>query len=125
MSDTGKKYDGNKVSISIVPLDCIEKIAEAMEFGAVKYGLYNYLKVVPLFFRYLSAFNRHALKRFVCGEKYDMESGLLHTAHMATCALFILHRDILSGDSLEIDSDEDIEKYLSLKIERYIADTKK
>lgn len=88
IQNSGKKYDGDKPIMSLIPADIELEVAKVMTFGAKKYGAENWRKLENLSDRYTSALMRHtnAMRR---GELRDDESGLLHSAHAICCLMFI------------------------------------
>ena len=86
---TSKKYDAGKADLSILSYSALEQIAKAFEFGANKYGRYNYLETGFRWTRLCSSTLRHAYA-FAWGEDNDPESGLPHPAHIAANAIMLL-----------------------------------
>lgn len=84
----GKKFDGGKVRLDLLPLDAIEEVAKVMTFGAGKYGDRNWEKGIN-YMRLVGAALRHIFA-WVGGQDRDEETGLSHMAHAACCILFIL-----------------------------------
>lgn len=84
----GRKDDVSKPDYSLVPPLAQDEFVKVLTFGADKYGRDNWRKLVDLKNRYIAAMGRHtnALMR---GELRDPESGLLHTAHIQSCAAFL------------------------------------
>ena len=89
----GIKHDADKPRMDLLPFEALEAVAQVLTFGAAKYSDNGWQKVENRERRYLAAMLRHlvAIQR---GEKLDAESGLMHAAHMATNALFILWFEI-------------------------------
>jgi hypothetical protein len=81
------KYDSQKPRMDLLPLDVLEGVAEVLQFGATKYGDYNFAKGMK-YSRLLAATLRH-ISSFQRGEDIDKESGLLHLNH-AICSLIFL-----------------------------------
>jgi len=94
----GKKYDGDKIRMDLLPFEALEAVAEVLTHGARKYSDYGWQTVENGERRHLAALLRHLAAR-ERGEAQDPESGLLHAAHMATNALFILWFEIQKGKS--------------------------
>lgn len=84
----GKKFDGEKPRLDLIPPYIEEEVGKVLEFGARKYAPDNWRKVEDLRSRYLAAAHRHinALKK---GETNDPESGLHHGAHAICCLMFL------------------------------------
>ena len=89
----GQKYDGEKPRMDLLPFEALEEVAKVLTLGARKYSDNGWQNVENAESRYLAALLRHLAAR-ERGEKFDTESGLLHAAHMATNALFILWFEI-------------------------------
>jgi len=88
----GFKDDKGKNRLSLVlgtMARAIEEVGKVGTFGAQKYAADNWLKVDDAPRRYTDALFRHLLAD-LRGEQRDSESGLLHLAHTAWCALAIL-----------------------------------
>lgn len=85
----GTKHDGAKIRMDLLPFEALEAVAEVLTYGAEKYADNNWQTVENGERRYLAALLRHLVAR-ERSEARDGESGLLHAAHMATNALFIL-----------------------------------
>jgi len=75
-------------------------IGDAMSFGAVKYGRYNYLCGGFTISRLLASAFRH-LDAFQGGEDLDPESGLSHLAHAAANIQMLL--DTIETGTIEDD----------------------
>lgn len=82
----GKKFDGDKPDLSLIPTDALWGTAAALTYGAKKYDRHNfrngiaYSRLVAATMRHLSAWNE--------GEELDPESGLSHLDHaMASLAM--------------------------------------
>lgn len=89
-NNSAKKFDSNKVDISILPKSGVEGIALAFMYGEKKYGRYNY-KAAPglLWTQLISAALRH-LFAFLSGEDCDKESGLLHLHHVGANIMMLI-----------------------------------
>lgn len=86
---SGIKHDEEKIRMDLLPFEALEAVAEVLTHGAKKYTDNGWQTVNNAERRYLGALLRH-LTAHARGETRDRESGLLHAAHMATNALFIL-----------------------------------
>lgn len=75
----GTKHDKGKPQITLVPRAAIEGAAQALMFGAGKYGRDNYKKGFEQT-RLLDAAMRHLIA-YTDGEDLDPESGLSHLDH--------------------------------------------
>lgn len=80
---TGKKFDTGKPPISLISKSAIVEEARVMGYGAKKYGRYNYLGGMQ-WSRLIDAAFRHLLC-IADGQDVDVESGLLHAAHVRCC----------------------------------------
>lgn len=75
----------------------LEQVCEVLTFGAEKYADHNWLLVENAANRYWGAKLHHELAR-AKGEERDQDSGLLHLAHEATNALFLLELELLKQE---------------------------
>ena len=95
----GRKYDGGKPQLYLLPPKSINEVGKVLTFGAEKYDPHNWRKVDDLQNRYTSAALRHIFAH-IDGESVDEETGLSHLAHAMCCLLFKLE-DELIGESEE------------------------
>jgi hypothetical protein len=79
--------------MSLLPFVALKEIAKILTFGKAKYGAWNWAAGMD-WSRIESAMLRH-YEAYARGEDYDEESELLHTAHMACNALFLLTYQLL------------------------------
>lgn len=84
----GVKDDENKLRFDLIPTFPMRKIAEVFTYGIKKYDERNWEKGMK-WSRPIAALERH-LNAFKSGEDHDPESKLLHMAHIATNAIFLL-----------------------------------
>jgi hypothetical protein len=89
----GIKHDAEKPRMDLLPFEALEAVAEVLTWGARKYSDNGWQNVENAERRYLAALLRHLAAR-ERGETHDAEWGLLHAAHLATNALFILWFEI-------------------------------
>lgn len=84
----GLKFDDNKVSYHLIPVDALDEVSRVLTFGARKYGERNWEKGI----RYARLYRAllHHVWAWWCGETHDPESGLHPLAHAVCCALFLL-----------------------------------
>ncbi len=89
MVEKGVKYDSDKPRIGLHFMQyfpkAIQAVTEVSDFGAEKYRTGGWKYVLDGKQRYTDAMDRHRL-----AENFSMtdeESGLLHAAHLAWCAL--------------------------------------
>jgi hypothetical protein len=85
----GRKFDGNKPMMSLLPPHAMIAVGRVLTFGAKKYDRDNWKKVPNAKIRYLDAMFRHGFQ-YLSGEEIDSESGENHMAHIICCASFIL-----------------------------------
>ena len=87
--DSGfKKFDTGKPRITLFPPKVLAEILEAFEYGAKKYGDFNWKECQDPMRFYDAAF-RH-MEAVRAGEGVDEESGNFHLIH-AIISLIILH----------------------------------
>lgn len=95
----GRKDDGGKLPLHLLPIDAIEQITAVLDFGARKYEPRNWEKGMA-WSRVFGALMRHMFAWWR-GEKADPETGLSHLAHAGCCIFFLLayeHRKIGEDD---------------------------
>ena len=95
----GMKYDGDKPRMDLLLSGCpnaLEAVSSILTFGAKKYAAHSWQTVPQGDERYLAALLRH-LTAVGKGETLDSESGMLHLAHAACNALFILELELRKG----------------------------
>lgn len=85
---TGVKFDQNKLRYDLIPVRPMAQIAEVFTMGARKYKDRNWEKGMQ-WSRPIAALERH-FQAFKGGEDHDPESGLLHLAHVAVNAMFLM-----------------------------------
>lgn len=84
---SAKKNDKGKPSITLIPAEAILGIARGLDYGAIKYGRYNFRLGIS-HSRLLDAALRHILA-ILKGEDIDKESGNPHNFHaMASLAMY-------------------------------------
>ncbi len=83
----GRKNDEGKRQWHLLPIEGTEAMVEVMEFGAKKYGDYNWYLGMD-WLRLFNAVNRHLWAWFK-GEENDPESGLPHISHASCCILML------------------------------------
>ncbi|NDG29294.1 hypothetical protein EB118_04225 [bacterium] len=87
----GKKFDGGKVRVDLLPTESLFEVAKVLGFGADKYGEHNWRKGIE-WSRVYAAAQRHMMK-WNAGETHDEESGMNHLAHACVNLLFLLSYD--------------------------------
>ncbi len=84
-----KHFDDNKPELQyILAMPGLLEVAKVNNYGAGKYGQWNYRTGMP-WMKLLGSCSRH-LSSFICGEDLDPESGLAHLAHLCYNALMLL-----------------------------------
>lgn len=83
----GRKDDSGKPRYDLLPFTEIEDIVRVLTYGAGKYEDNNWQKVGKE--RHFAAMLRH-IAAWRMGSDLDLESGLPHLAHAATCLLFVM-----------------------------------
>lgn len=85
----GVKHDQGKPPVALLTREFLEETARVLEFGAAKYGTFNWTKGMK-WSRVFSALMRHAWAWW-SGEDKDPETGITHLAHCACCLMFLAH----------------------------------
>ena len=84
---SGTKHDSGKPSLTLLPAEAIIGMTKALDFGAKKYGRYNYRDGIE-HHRIIDAALRHTFA-VLRGEMLDPESGLPHVWHaLASFAMY-------------------------------------
>lgn len=94
----GRKYDSGELRYSLLPLRALEEVVRVLEFGAKKYGDYNWRMVENAYTRYWNAAMRHMFAT-QNGESQDPETKLLHEAHAICYLLFRAELQLQSEDN--------------------------
>lgn len=90
--DAAVKQDKGKAPVSLLPSLALEEISRAFEFGAHRYGRFNWCKgfhwsrLIDSSYRHLGAWSR--------GEDKDSESNLSHLTHLAACVIMLIEHEI-------------------------------
>jgi len=95
----GKKFDGEKPRLYLLPPKTLVEVGKVLTYGAAKYDEHNWKKLDNLQNRYTGAALRH-LFAHMDGEDLDEETNLDHLAHAICCLMFKLEAK-LSGISEE------------------------
>lgn len=106
----GRKYDGGKPQLYLLPPKSINEVGKVLTFGAEKYDPHNWRKVDDLQNRYTSAALRHIFAH-IDGEDVDEETGLSHLAHAMCCLLFKLEDQLIGESEEERTRETDTGKY--------------
>jgi len=85
----GRKFDGEKPRMYLLPPKAIKEVAKVLTFGAQKYDEDNWKKLDNLQNRYTGASLRHIFA-IMEGEELDPETECYHEAHAICCLLFKL-----------------------------------
>lgn len=91
--DPGKKFDGGKPRLWLIPGVVLLEIAKVLTFGADKYGADNWQLVKDSKARYGSALLRH-FYAWQGGEERDPETGFYHLSHVGTNACFLIYHQV-------------------------------
>jgi len=105
------KYDSGKTRFSLLPWDALREVAAVREYGVRTYGSEHcWQDVEPR--RYVDALLRHGAEIVADGiHSRDAESGLLHSAHIACNALFLVWFAVRGQGSATVEGSEDEGKY--------------
>jgi len=98
--EQGRKYDGGKPQLYLLPPKSINEVGKVLTFGAEKYDPHNWRKVDDLQNRYSSAALRHIFAH-IDGEDTDEETGLSHLAHAICCLMFKLEDELIGKSEKE------------------------
>ena len=96
----GRKYDGDKPKLYLLPPKSILEVGKVLTYGAEKYDPENWRKEDDLQNRYTSAALRHIFAH-IDGEENDEETGLSHLAHAMCCLLFKLEDELIAQSEEE------------------------
>jgi len=93
-SDVKPSNPKDSIGVTKPPLSCIPcgplfEIGAAMLDGSCKYGRHNYREIGVRASVYYDAMLRHIMKWWE-GEDRDKDSGCLHLAHAAACAIILM-----------------------------------
>lgn len=105
----GKKYDGEKPRMYLLPPKALTEVAKVLTFGATKYDEHNWKKLDNLQNRYTGAALRHIFSH-MDGEELDSETGLDHLAHAICCLLFKLEAK-LDGEKCKEERSREFERF--------------
>jgi len=83
----GDRFNEGKRKWSLVPFKALEPMVNVLEYGAIKYAPYNWIKGLP-YTEIVESLLRHTYA-FLEGEDIDPESGLSHIGHMQCNTLFL------------------------------------
>lgn len=91
-SDGGLRYDEGKVRLELIPVEWTLGLGWVLTKGAEKYPARNW-ELGMKWSKMIASILRHIAK-FMCGEKYDKETGCHHMAHAAWNCLALMSYDI-------------------------------
>jgi hypothetical protein len=95
----GLRFNEGKRKWSLVDFDSLEDMVKVLEFGAKKYGEYNWqkgLKTTDI----IESMLRHVFS-YLNGEDNDKESGISHIGHIQCNAMFLAY---MQKNKPELDS---------------------
>lgn len=84
----GRKDDGDKVRLDLLPPELMFAVGEIMTFGAAKYGDRNW-ELGMAWSRPYAALMRHMLAWW-SGEEFDRETKRSHLWHAGCCIAFLI-----------------------------------
>lgn len=84
-----KKNDDGKLRADLLPVDALREVIKILGYGANKYGDNNWKHGLEQK-RIIAALLRHMFE-IMDGKLVDDESQLMHSAHVACNALFLVH----------------------------------
>lgn len=105
MNDQIAKQDDGKIRPSLMPTNSWRAYCAIRDYGCKKYplgGTENWRKVEPI--RFLDALLRHAMAVIDDPNSVDPESGMKHSWHMMTNALFFVELTYYDATGEEDDS---------------------
>jgi acetone carboxylase gamma subunit len=110
----GKKYDGEKPRMYLLPPKSTQEVAKVLTFGAQKYDEDNWKKLANLQNRYTGAALRHIFA-IMDGEDLDPETECYHEAHAICCLLFKLEAKLEARSKEErLRESESVERQKSI-----------
>jgi len=98
LNTPGKKYDGGKPKMYLLPPKAIVEVSKVLTYGAEKYNEDNWRKLENLQNRYSGGALRHIFAH-LDGEYVDEETGCSHLAHAICCLMFKLEEELENGRS--------------------------
>lgn len=90
----GLRYNHGKVRVDLIPPEWVWGLAQVMTRGAIKYETRNWERGMS-WSHCLGSCLRHVFK-FVCGERFDQETGCHHMALAAWNCLALMSYDVRS-----------------------------
>lgn len=109
--NTPIKHDEGKTRFTLLPWKALREVVAVREYGVKTYGSEHcWQEVEPR--RYIDALLRHGAEIVADGiHSRDPESGLLHSAHIACNALFLVWFAVRGQASATVEKSEDEGKY--------------
>jgi hypothetical protein len=104
LKEKGLKFDKNKEPLQLLPYESLKEIAKVLDFGAQKYGIYNWKKGIR-YSRLIGAALRHIYK-FNEGIDLDEETKTLHIANACANLMFLIWMYIHRKDLDDRDKNE-------------------
>ena len=95
----GRKDDGGKLPLELIPWDVVQEVAKVLQFGAKKYAPNNWRKGL-VYSRVYAAILRHMLAWWH-GETADADTGLSPLAHAACELFFLMHYELAGRRELD------------------------
>lgn len=85
------RYNVGKLDWSLIPMEALEDVVKALEFGKQKYSANNWRKGAGLsWLETCNSLRRH-LYAWLRGEELDPESGISHLGHIGCNVIFLLY----------------------------------
>lgn len=88
----GLRYNDGKVQLELIPPEWTWALGVVLTRGAIKYATRNWERGMKWSYC-VGCIGRHLVK-FLCGERYDLETGCHHLAHVAWNALALMSYDV-------------------------------
>jgi hypothetical protein len=98
----GLRYNADKVRLELIPPDWFWALGQVLTRGAIKYDTRNWERGMP-WSTMIGCSLRHIVK-FMCGERYDPETGCHHLAHAAWNCLALMTYDIRKIGQNDLDA---------------------
>lgn len=105
----GLRYNDGKNRVELIPAIWTWSLGMVLTRGAIKYETRNWERGMSWAYC-LGSCSRHILK-FMCGERYDPESGCHHLAHAAWNCLALMTYDIrgIGQNDMGVDNLHDLQ----------------
>lgn len=109
--ERGSRDNKNKPKWALVDFKSLEPMVEVLEYGATKYGEFNWAKGLP-YTEIVESLLRHVFS-FLEGQDMDEESKLHHIGHILCNAMFLSHMCLYR---------KDMDDRISTKVMDFIVD---